>query len=1014
MVDTAMDLTLTDTVMTVSSTDPTEEQRPSSCKNVGFLPREESESEELPGVGGEAAKLAADSSDSRDTSGVDVSTAGGFAKLLEQQTLLNHLLGAAHERELAEVQAEITRLRAQISSCSATTDSGRASSKVIVEEGQSTPTTHVAPPPFPFQPVDAPSRPPVSSTPKATSSALSSASSSRNTSVSGTTERPDPRTLRRARRARTGSASPDDCIREADTTGKRESIVERFSRLKRSQTEASLRRILPDSPDIPNDSKLPESSIGYSMLKDAYNAASARQSIAYGLDTRQSIAHGLDSQRETPRETPRATMQRPIYGRSASSASLGFPTSSRGVVVESSTPMGGEWTVNSFPSTNTTAKERQSVLSIRSLYSVPKTTAACDSDDLVRYGSLKSETWFSSPSADRESEDGNSKVFHVTPWPVWGEIQGLQAHQGQPNFHHLRGRCLQKLDSSDILELQKSHLIEHCLQSMVLLPGGLFRSAWLFIGAGLISCDLIMLPMSVFEFAEEGYDKTVTITSLVFWTLDFIMSFLVGYVNNGTIEMRWEKAAKRYVRTRMTLDLSLVVADWLASWHGNMMMWKHICKLSVALIRAPKTFVIAHNMGSIRILYAAFLPESIRETGMLLMRSEYTSICVGLVKHMLCILLINHFIACLWTYIGQREPDAWVGKYMQADDEWVMVYLTALHWSLTQFTPATMSVQPTNLVERAFAVLVLLFAMITFSSFVSSITNLMTGLRSMRSVETKRFMQLERFLDDHNITFPLCVKLRRYLEHVIDEQQKRPNEQHVPLLKSLSQPLLQELHYELYSPGMLVHPFFEQLTLISRTSLQKICHSALTTIDLFPDDVLFDSGEAAKEMYFMTKGVARYTRPHDTKPVFVHKGEWMSEMVLWFRWLHQGSFTVTEDTSLTALYAKSFHEIIHDSVAGSKEAAAYAFAAAEHMTEVGVEGDFSDLNGTTIEASKLTAVVFGLTKAPKASDVSDGGFFSDVFHRVASAHRRRSTRRSTCKSAFEDISKVPEHDEHSD
>merc|ERR1719491_32015 len=105
-------------------------------------------------------------------------------------------------------------------------------------------------------------------------------------------------------------------------------------------------------------------------------------------------------------------------------------------------------------------------------------------------------------------------------------------------------------------------------------------------------------------------------------------------------------------------------------------------------------------------------------------------------KTLVFIVIINHYIACIWYMVGSGHfaSSAWTTKFLvNYPGEFPYAYATALHWSLTQFTPASMEVVPENTVERVFCVMVLVFAMVTFSSFISSITNAMTQLRNLNS-----------------------------------------------------------------------------------------------------------------------------------------------------------------------------------------------------------------------------------------------------------------------------------------
>lgn len=58
------------------------------------------------------------------------------------------------------------------------------------------------------------------------------------------------------------------------------------------------------------------------------------------------------------------------------------------------------------------------------------------------------------------------------------------------------------------------------------------------------------------------------------------------------------------------------------------------------------------------------------------------------------------------------------------------VYICAMHWSLTQFMPATNNIGPDNFWERIFAIMTVLVAVCLFSSLVGSITAAVGSFRA--------------------------------------------------------------------------------------------------------------------------------------------------------------------------------------------------------------------------------------------------------------------------------------------
>merc|ERR1712227_273780 len=106
------------------------------------------------------------------------------------------------------------------------------------------------------------------------------------------------------------------------------------------------------------------------------------------------------------------------------------------------------------------------------------------------------------------------------------------------------------------------------------------------------------------------------------------------------------------------------------------------------------------------------------------------------------LLVVNHAICTTWYAISKLHHENWVRRYGFEDSTIRMKYAVALHWSLTQFTPASMDVQPVSLEERMFTILVVTFGLVYFSSFISSITASMQQLRLMTEEYGKQYWLL--------------------------------------------------------------------------------------------------------------------------------------------------------------------------------------------------------------------------------------------------------------------------------
>jgi len=442
---------------------------------------------------------------------------------------------------------------------------------------------------------------------------------------------------------------------------------------------------------------------------------------------------------------------------------------------------------SSLEKSESPGKRRDGSTSSASLLELPKTprrkTRSCTNFDSMpvvpihRHSRCSTESNLDLPRLSDEFH-GDSEESGLQPstdnqgfrlWPIleriWkgdgdegSERSGTLLMSSQLNFRH----PVAMSGMSD-----GSHIAYPFLQLLVLHPSSPKRMIWVSLGMVFVTYDVLTMPLIVFNLGETLFSISMTFITTIFWTCDIPCCFLVGYHDKASnVESRLVKTAWRYTSTWLTFDLVLILIDWFT--------------LAVQVLFGGDGFADNLPIGrvlrsgrflrSLRLLRVIRMPRPAQHIQCFIGRSEYTSLILGVFSHMFCILLINHYIACAWCLLGGRDG-GWVEVYVKGAYT-PMLYFTSLHWSLTQFTPATMAVQPQNFHERVFAVAVLLFAMVTFSSFVSSITDLMTHMRNLRSVETKNFMKLDRYLKDTCISLNLSVRIRRYLEHVLADQQR--------------------------------------------------------------------------------------------------------------------------------------------------------------------------------------------------------------------------------------------------
>jgi len=315
---------------------------------------------------------------------------------------------------------------------------------------------------------------------------------------------------------------------------------------------------------------------------------------------------------------------------------------------------------------------------------------------------------------------------------------------------------------------------------------------------------------------------------------------------------------------------------------------------------------------------------------------------VNIVKIIVVLLVLAHFIACIWYKVGQAEGDestaGWVVHHGLRDESFGDRYAWSLHWSLAQFT-GEMIFMPRNGVERAFALLVLLVTFIISALFVSSITTSMTRLTLLAGKQPLQLVALRRYLFDLRVPTALIVRMQRNAQSALEEKRRTAPEE---LLGIISEPLRAEFHYTLYSPALLAHPFLAFYNEINAASIRRVCHAAVAPMPLMRGDVVFNENETPAQprmLFVVGSGMLRYQQRGE-EPEFLSNGHWACEAVLWTHWMHCGVLAAESQCRLLALDAERFRKFV--SPYPSRHAGKYAAAFVEQLNRLD-RSELSDL-----------------------------------------------------------------------
>lgn len=488
-------------------------------------------------------------------------------------------------------------------------------------------------------------------------------------------------------------------------------------------------------------------------------------------------------------------------------------------------------------------------------------------------------------------------------------------------------------DSSNQLRSGDALRDDQCrwLRFFIMNPHRWRRTSWGVLTVLVILWDATTIPLQLFDLGTFGevVDMVASFT-LVFWIVDIVVNFFTGLDKRGVLDMRTSTIARHYMSTWFFPDLSLVLLDVLlltALDDTNMAKLSTMSKSS----RLPRVIRLIRLVRLMRV-HKAFIAFDILLDSL---HSSAVLVSLKLLQLLLITMLINHYVACCWyalAFYNETGP-RWTDNALVADSSASSFYLASLHWSLTQFSPATQNIGPVNEAERAFAIVIVIAALGLLTSLAGSITKYTTDMRQMNAAQVTLELRLRQFFMSRRLSTDLAARIQNYAKHSDSKHRRLQHEADLPLLKALPEGLRVRMHNELYMPVLTSSPLFSLLS-DNMALLNSICHTSFQEKSVPPRSDIFVDNAQTDHAYFSVAGRMWYgqdrrlcdymteaidnsnnSRAQGTKRRmrlsvsqrvnFISPETWLSEMALWSEWSHRGFLQSETQADLIAMNAQS-------------------------------------------------------------------------------------------------------------
>jgi CRP-like cAMP-binding protein len=394
-------------------------------------------------------------------------------------------------------------------------------------------------------------------------------------------------------------------------------------------------------------------------------------------------------------------------------------------------------------------------------------------------------------------------------------------------------------------------------------PNSFLRMGWDVFALFFILLECVMVPFGIgFEYQAP---ESMFWASTIFFAFDIVLNFLTGYFEDGILIMKQRLICNSYMKSWFILDISSTF-PWGAvftSMEGGG---------SQAMLRMAKIGKMLRMLRLLRVAKLNVLVQQVED----LFHSTMLLTFLKLGKIMSIVLLVCHWVACIWGWIGSperytsdlgKEPhdwstcepggpcepgmggSAWRRRYGLDEASLAEQYLYSLRFAAGLFTGSDIGIQPGFWGERVFVVMTMFGSFIALSTIISKIVIMFHKISQDHQDQEELMMQFKEFMAVGRVPYDLQARIKRYLEYQF-KSRRDLQVRRFEMIERLSPWLRKELQVHLNRHVLTQHPFFQD---ISRDLLQHCCCISESLL-CAPGDVVMQKGQKVTGMYFLVRG----------------------------------------------------------------------------------------------------------------------------------------------------------------
>jgi voltage-gated potassium channel len=344
-----------------------------------------------------------------------------------------------------------------------------------------------------------------------------------------------------------------------------------------------------------------------------------------------------------------------------------------------------------------------------------------------------------------------------------------------------------------------------------------------------VSCLLVSYQFAFSQAkALDGFQLIYLID--LFFLVDIGLNLVTTYRERGAEVFDRRRCSRRYGRRMLVVDVIASVPYDLIAWaligNGHVLGGSLVLALRLLrLFRIVRLFVILRRWEA---------------------HSWSNPAVLRVIKYFVSILLLIHWLACVWFYSSFANgfpADSWVVRAGIQGADAVSQYIRSLYWTITTMTTVGYGdITPGRI----------------YAFIIGSIASLLNSINAAKNRHWERIESVTEFLRDQNVSVEINSEVRNFYEHIWERYRGVDRNR---MLDDLPPPLRLKVLLHLTEEIRQTVPLFRFASGLLRDALLTSLESRTYT----PGSIIAHEGNRGKSIFFIAEGTVEIISAADDK-----------------------------------------------------------------------------------------------------------------------------------------------------